>query len=364
MTAAWPARRELDLFGIELPILQAPMAGVNTSTLAIAVCEAGGLGALPCAMLSLEQMKKELLLLHRTSRAFNANFFCHSPPATDPVRGAVWDAALAPYYAELGVDPQAARGAAARAPFDAAMCDLVVETSPAVVSFHFGLPARDLLDRVKATGAKVTSSATTVEEARWLEDHGVDAVIAQGYEAGGHRGMFLTDDVTTQPGTMALVPQIVDAVKVPVIAAGAIADGRGIAAAFALGASAVQIGTAYLSCPEATTSDLHRAALKTARDDATVLTNVFTGRPARGLANRLVRDLGPMANDVPRFPLASAHSAPLRAAAEARGNSDFSPLWAGQAARLARAMPAAKLTRQLADDALDCLARLANGARR
>ena len=364
MTAAWPDRRALDLFGIELPILQAPMAGSNTSALAIAVCQAGGLGALPCATLSLEQIKKELLLLKQTSRPFNVNFFCHPPPAIDAQREAAWVAKLAPWYVELGLDPGAPRGGATRAPFDAAMCDLVAETLPAVVSFHFGLPARDLLDRVKAAGAKVVSSATTVEEARWLEDHGVDAVIAQGYEAGGHRGMFLTDDVATQPGTMALVPQIVDAVKVPVIAAGAIADGRGIAASFALGAAAVQIGTAYLSCPEATTSPIHRAALKSARDDATVLTNVFTGRPARGLVNRLVRDAGPMAPEAPRFPLATAHAAPLRAAAEAKGSADFSPLWAGQAARLSRAVPAAELTRGLAHDALARLARLGGSGQR
>jgi nitronate monooxygenase len=232
------------------------------------------------------------------------------------------------------------------------MCDLVAEVRPEVVSFHFGLPERGLLERVRATGAKILSSATTVDEARWLEDQGCDAIIAQGHEAGGHRGMFLTEDIATQVGTMALVPQVADAVKVPVIAAGGIADGRGIAAAFALGAGAVQIGTAYLFCPEAKVGAAHRAALATSKDDATTLTNVFSGRPARGIVNRLVREVGPMSEIAPEFPLAAGAVAPLRAATEAAGSGDFLPLWSGQAGPLGRELPAGELTRQLAADAL------------
>jgi nitronate monooxygenase len=227
------------------------------------------------------------------------------------------------------------------------------------VSFHFGLPEPKLLQRIKAGGFLVVSSATTAAEARWLEARGVDAIIAQGNEAGGHRGIFLSDDIATQPGTFALVPQIVDAVKVPVIATGGITDARGIAAAFALGAAGVQIGTAYLWCPEAKISAPHRAALKSARDDGTALTNLMTGRPARGIVNRLMREVGPISDVAPDFPLAAGALAPLRAKAEAQGAGDFSPMWAGQAAALGRAMPAGQLTKTLAAEALKQMGALA-----
>jgi len=232
------------------------------------------------------------------------------------------------------------------------MCALVEEFTPEVVSFHFGLPERGLLGRVKATGAKILCSATSVDEARWLESEGCDAIIAQGAEAGGHRGVFLSEDISTQAGTMALVPQVVDAVQVPVIAAGGIADARGIVAAFALGAAAAQIGTAYLFCPEATIGPAHREALASAKDNGTALTNVFTGRPARSLMNRLVREVGPMSELAPEFPLAASAVAPLRARAEVAGSGDFTPLWSGQAASLGRALPAGELTKQLAEETL------------
>jgi nitronate monooxygenase len=259
---------------------------------------------------------------------------------------------LSTYYVELGLDPHAAPARALRAPFDAAMCDVVADLRPEVVSFHFGMPDATLLARVRATGAKILSSATSVGEARKLEDLGCDAVIAQGYEAGGHRAMFLSDDPYRQVGTMALVPQVVDAVKVPVIAAGGIADARGIVAAFALGASAVQLGTAYLFCPESTITAIHRQALRTAKDDATVITNVFSGRPARGIGNRLTRELGPMSDLAPAFPLASGSLAPLRSNAEAAGSGAFSPLWSGQASALGRELPAGELTKRLSAEAL------------
>jgi nitronate monooxygenase len=346
----WPDCRILNLFGIELPIIQAPMAGANLSELVIAVSEAGGLGSLPCALLGPEQMRSELgAIRQRTSKRFNANFFCHTPATFDPSREAVWRKRLEQYYVELGLDPMAQSPALERAPFDEARCDIVCEFRPEVVSFHFGLPGKGLLERVKATGAKIISSATTVDEARWLEDHGCDAVIAQGAEAGGHRGMFLSDEISGQVGTMALVPQVVDAVKVPVIAAGGIGDARGIIAALALGASAVQLGTAYLLCPEATTSQVHRRALMRAVE--TAITNVFTGRPARGILNRFVREVGPMSNLAPAFPLAAGAVAPIRSKAEAAGSDDFTPLWSGQAAHLCRELPAGELTRRLAEDA-------------
>ncbi|MBY0363685.1 MAG: nitronate monooxygenase family protein [Phreatobacter sp.] len=349
-------RRIQTLLGISVPIIQAPMAGAQGSAMAVAVSEAGGLGSLPGALLGIDAMRAELgLIRQRTTKPINLNFFCHRPPAPDAAREAAWRARLAPYYAELGIDPAAPVPASNRAPFDAAFCAVVEEFRPEVVSFHFGLPAADLMDRVKATGARVVSSATTADEARWLEDHGADAVIAQGYEAGGHRGIFLTDDVGQQPGLFALLPQVVDAVEVPVIAAGGIADARGIVAAFALGASAVQIGTAYLFTPEATITPMHREALREAKDDGTALTNLFTGRPARGLVNRLMREVGPLSTDAPAFPTAGGALMPLKAKAEAGGSADFSSLWAGQAASLGREMGAGDLTRTLWGEALERL---------
>lgn len=350
----WPDRRITELFGIEHPILLAPMAGPSTAELGIAVSEAGGLGCYACALSTPEQIRTAMSVIRqRTNRPVNLNFFTHTPPVPDAGREARWKARLGQYYSELGVDPNAPVPSTNRAPFDETTCRIVEEFKPEVVSFHFGLPEENLLQRVKATGAKVISSATTAREAKWLAERGCDAIIAQGAEAGGHRGMFLTDNIASQAGTFALVPQVVDAVDVPVIAAGGIADGRGIAAAFALGAAGVQVGTAYLFCPEAKVSDLHRSALRSARDDDTVLTNVFTGRPARGVINRIIREVGPISPDAPAFPLAAGALAPIRAAAEAKGSSDLTSLWSGQAASLARDMPAAELTRKLVQEALD-----------
>ncbi|HEY5453046.1 MAG TPA: nitronate monooxygenase [Polyangia bacterium] len=338
-----------DLLGIELPIIQAPMAGVQGSALAVAVSNAGGLGSLPCALLEVDAMRAELAAIRaRTTKPFNVNFFCHAPADPDPEREAAWRAALAPYFAEYGIDAASIPLGPKRSPFNAEAADALADFKPAVVSFHFGLPAADLLARVRSWGAKVLSSATTVDEARWLEARGVDAIIAQGSEAGGHRGMFLSDDVATQIGTLALVPQIARAVKVPVIAAGGIADAGGVAAARALGADGVQVGTAYLLAPEASTSAVHRAVLKTDAARVTALTNVFTGRPARAVVNRLVRELGPMNRAAPAFPLPASAIATLRAAAESKDNADFSPLWAGQNTSGCREAPAATITRDLA----------------
>ena len=337
------------LFGIDLPIIQAPMAGVQGSELAVAVSNGGGLGSLPCAMLSLDAMRVELAAIKaQTSKPFNVNFFCHAPPAPDPEREARWRATLAPYYDEFGIDISKIAAASGRSPFTAEAAAVLREFQPAVVSFHFGLPSAALLAEVQSWGAIVISSATTVQEACWLEARGVDAIIAQGLEAGGHRGIFLSDDLTTQLGTFALLPQIVDAVKLPVIAAGGIADAKGVAAAIALGAAGVQVGTAYLLCDEVTTSALHRAALKSEAARHTALTNLFTGRPARGIVNRLMRERGPISIATPDFPLATAAIAPLRAIAESKGRDDFSPLWSGQNATGCREIPAAELTRQLA----------------
>jgi len=346
----WSDNRIVRLFGIELPVIQAPMAGATTPEMVIAVSDAGGLGSLPAALYSIDQLQATLRQIRAaTAKPINVNFFTHVTPAPEPARQAAWNAKLQPYYAELGLDAMPPAAAPARNPFDDGYCSVVEEFRPEVVSFHFGLPKANLLERVKKTGAKIIASATTVAEARWLAEREVDAVIAMGFEAGGHRGNFLTDDMSTQVGTMALVPQVVDAVKIPVIAAGGIADRRGVRAAFALGASAVQVGTAYLFTTEAQISRLYREALDAAGDDGTALTNLFTGRPARGIVNRLMRELGPLAADVPAFPTAGASLAPLRASAEKLGKTDFTNLWAGQAASLGRAMSAGDLTRKLAD---------------
>jgi nitronate monooxygenase len=345
----WPDRRLTDLLKIEHPILLAPMASAIDAEIAIAVAQGGGLASVPCALLSVEKAREQVnIIRQRVAAPVNVNFFCHQPVEADAAREATWRQRLGLYYNELGLDPLAPVNAANRAPFDAAMCELMEELKPEVVSFHFGLPEPALLKRVKAAGCLVMGSATIVKEAIWLEANGADIIIAQGAEAGGHRGMFLTDNIAHQPGTFALVPQVVDAVTVPVVAAGGIADGRGIAAAFALGAVGVQIGSAYLRCPESKVSTVARGALAQASDDSTVITNVMTGRPARGVANRAMREVGPISPDAPAFPHAATAFVPLRQAAEKQGNADFTNLWAGQAVAMSREVPAAELTRSLA----------------
>ncbi len=338
-----------DHLGLELPIIQAPMAGVQGAALAIAVSNAGALGSLPCAMLGPEGIEAELdRITAATDRPYNVNFFCHLPPAPDAGAQARWLAALAPYRAEFGVDAGATGASAQRAPYDARAAAVLSRFRPRVVSFHFGLPSAELLRATRAWGAKILASATTVDEAIWLEANGADIVIAQGLEAGGHRGHFLSPDLSLQCGTMALVPQVVRAIRLPVVAAGGIASPEAVAAAMALGAAGVQVGTSYLLCPEATTSALHRAALVSPQARHTALTNVFSGRPARGIVNRLMRELGPICDAAPPFPLASAALAPLRAAAEKQGSTDFTSLWSGQNPSGCRQVPAADLTRALA----------------
>ncbi|GIU01930.1 NAD(P)H-dependent flavin oxidoreductase [Shewanella algidipiscicola] len=337
------------LLGIELPIIQAPMAGVQGSALAIAVSDAGGLGSLPCGMLTPEQVIDEINTIKRaTANPFNLNFFCHQVQAYDAQQHASWQTQLAPYFNELGVECESQPKGASRVPFSHEMADAVEAFNPPIISFHFGLPEPTLLKRVKSWGTKVISSATTLKEGLWLEAQGVDAIIAQGFEAGGHRGMFLTRDVSTQMGLAALVPQLASQVQVPVIAAGGIGCHQGVKAALTLGAVGVQVGTAYLLTNQATTSPLHRAAITSDAAMHTAITNVFSGRPARGIVNRVMRELGYMSPHAPDFPYAAIELTQLRQVAEKHYNSDFSPLWCGQNSQACRAICASELTLSLA----------------
>ena len=350
---SWPDTRLLELFGVELPIIQAPMANATGIDMAVAVAEAGALGSYPCAALTDEKITEGVATLRaRTKKPINLNFFCHHVAPADPERDAAWLNKLAPYYAELGAETPKVPLKATIVPFTVTTCRVVEQIKPHVVSFHFGLPEPELVARVRKAGCKIISSATTLREALWLAERGVDAIIAQGSEAGGHRGMFLETDTTTQIGTFALVQQIVEAVKVPVIAAGGIGDGRSITAAFVLGAAGVQLGTAYLGCPEATISALHREALRK-QGRETIITNVLSGRPARSILNRMIREQGPInTSTLPAYPLATPALAPLRAKAEAKGLTDFSPLWSGQGAPPQEGIGAKELTEKFADEAL------------
>jgi len=356
--ATWPSTPLTDLLNITYPIVQAPMAGSATPALAAAVANAGGLGSLGFGVSTPDQCRSEIAALRSaTNRPFNLNFFVHQPPREDPARRKRMQERLAPYYAELGIE----RGEAADPPppFGDALLEVVLADRPAVVSFHYGLPAADQLRAIKATGARILSSATTVDEAVWLEAQGVDAVIAQGYEAGGHRGTFRSGFDVARIGTLALVPQVVDAVRCPVIAAGGIMDGRGVAAALMLGAAGAQLGTAFLGCPEASVSPLHRQALETSTDESPQVTVAFTGRPARAIANRFLREMTrpDLAADVLDFPLQRDLTGALATAAAKAGSSDFMAMWAGQGAPLYRALPAKDLVETLARETEQALGR-------
>jgi nitronate monooxygenase len=339
------------------PLIQAPMAGAQGSGLAVAVSRAGALGSVPAAMLDAAGLERELAVLRRElgpqGLPYNVNFFCHRPPQVDAAQEAAWRQTLAPYYAQWGLAIDHASSAPQRMPFHAELADVLAASPPPVVSFHFGLPSAELLDRVKGWGSVVMASATTVDEALWLRARGVDAVIAQGLEAGGHRGHFLRPDHDLG-GQLPLHPllQALQAARVgPVVAAGGLGDSAAVASALQAGASAVQVGTAFLLCDEASTPVLHRRALERAavqgRQPLTALTRLFTGRPARGLFNRLMRDIAPMSPLAPPFPLAGAALAPVRAKAEAMGQDDFSPLWSGTRPQACRAVPAAVMVESL-----------------
>jgi nitronate monooxygenase len=333
-------------FGTELPIIQAPMAGVQDSALTIAVSNAGGLGSLPCAMLRPDALRAKLKFIKfQTSKPFNLNFFCHTAPEPDLEREAKWRKILQPYFKEYGLNKSDIPTGSGRIPFNQEKADLLEEYKPPVISFHFGVPADSLLEQIKNPGAYVLASATNLEEAKWLEANGTDAIIAQGLEAGGHRGILLNNDLSTQVTTFELLKQIVGISKLPVIAAGGISTANDVAKALSLGASAVQIGTAYLLCTETKTSQIHRAAIKSKKNRKTVITNIFSGRPARGIENRSIREIGPINVDTPEFPLAAAAISALRTKAEAVGVEDLTPLWCGENISGCIEIPAAELTR-------------------
>ena len=342
----WPDRRFLDMVGFEHPIIQAPMANAGGVDLAVAAIEGGAVGSLACGILSDVQVREQAAEVRRRAKGpLNLNFFCHQMP--EQADDSAWRDLLQPYYERLGIEPAGA--GLLRMPFDEAACAAVEDVRPHIASFHYGLPSEPLLTRVQASGAIIISSATTVAEALWLEARGVDAIIAQGYEAGGHSGRFLGSDPADALGLFALLPQLVEAVSVPVIAAGAIANGRSIAAALTMGASAVQIGTAYLLTPESLIAAPFRALLKT---HTTVMSNLYSGGLARAARGRLIDELGPVRAEVPPFPLASAAIVPLWRAAQERGDWEFLLPLAGQSAVLSRELPAAELTRTLAAEAV------------
>ncbi len=358
----WSDTRLARLFGVRLPIVQSPMLGSSTPELAAAVSNAGGLGSLACASMRPEALAAAIADMRgRTNGAFNANFFAHKATAPDPERMRRAADRLAPYYAEFGLEPPheiAASATEAKPGFSEGQLAALETSPPPVVSFHFGLPEGDAVARLKAAGSKVIATATTPAEARVLEAAGCDAIIAQGWEAGGHRGAFESEPEDAGIGLMSLIPLIVDVVLVPVIAAGGIADGRGVAAALALGADGVQIGTAFLACPEVSIPEKHRRALAASNGADTRLTRSGSGRPARGLSNRYAREMAGEA-DIAPFPLQRALTQKLRDA-DASESLDFQFLLYGQSAPLNRAMPAADLVRQIADETEAALARAAD----
>lgn len=353
----WKDTRLIELLQIEHPIIQAPMAGASTPHMAAASANAGCLGSLGCAMMSAEVYTHTFQQTRAmTNGALNMNFFCHAEPEIDASKIQKIEGILKPYYDALGIDemPQAV---ATHFPFGGDVAEVVLASSPNVISFHFGLPEQKFVNAFKQKGTKILCSATTVAEAKDLEAKGVDAIIAQGWEAGGHHGFYLEDN-TAAIGTMALVPQLVDAVNVPIIAAGGIADGRGIAAALALGASGVQIGTAFLTCEESSVPEIHQKSLMASDGSNTQITKVFSGRPARGIRNRYSQDLNHLEDDLPDFPLMNTLTGPLRKKSAASDSPDFVAQWSGQAVGLNRKTTTADLIKTLINETHDALARI------
>ena len=339
----------LSLLNIERPIIQSPMVGVSTPSLAAAVSNAGGLGSIGIGASSVEQARAMLReTAAQTGKPFNVNVFCHQPAVRDVARESQWLQSLAGFFDEFGAEaPVSLREIYTSFVEDAGMLQMLLEEKPAVVSFHFGLPAQPAIDALKAVGILLLCSVTSLAEALAAEQAGVHALVAQGYEAGGHRGVF-DPRQDLQMGTCALVRVLVDACRLPVIAAGGIMDGAGINAVMQLGASAAQLGTAFILCPESSANAAYREALKGPRAHQTHVTSVISGRPARGMVNRNFTSLEGAGIELPDYPLTYDANKALNAVAAARTNSDFAVQWAGQGAPLARELPAAALVKLLA----------------
>ena len=344
----WTTNPLTERLGLRYPIIQAPMASAATPEMAVAVTRAGAMGSLGVSLQSTDATRANCEFIRsKTNGTYNINYFVHNEATPDPNKAEITRQYLAAYYEELGIGEVPA-ATIMSFPFNEEHLAVMLDLKPPVMSFHFGLPRKELFDAVRNAGIFTISSATTVAEAQHLETAGIDAIIAQGFEAGGHRGTFVEPYEDGWIGTMALVPQIVDAVSVPVIAAGGIADGRGIAASLVLGASAVQLGTAFLPCPESAIPDVHREALEIAQSDKTRLTSAFSGRPARGLENRYIREMAGKEDGFPDFPILNTLTGPLRKASAHAGSTDFVSLWAGQAVGLIKSMPAGTLVETLA----------------
>ena len=357
----FPSTAFTKLAGVEYPILGAPMAGASTADLTVAISEAGGMGPLAAAALSPEAIRNEVATVRkRTSKPFNINLFVLGQAKADPQQVARALELLAPIREELGLAP--GTPLEKYCPDNAAQMEAVLEARPALASFTFGILSKEQVAAFQARGILVMGTATTVAEARAWESVGADLVCAQGSEAGAHRGTFLGDAEGSLVGTMALVPQMVDAVRIPVIAAGGIMDGRGIAAALMLGAAGVQMGTAFLSSPESGISAAWREALRGAKDDSTRVSRIYSGRHARGIVNEFMRKLTPVVDDVPPYPIQNALTQPIRQAAAKAGRGEYLSLWAGQGAAMGRGIPAAELFAALVRETYEALGRAATAS--
>jgi nitronate monooxygenase len=351
--------RLCELLGIQYPIVQAPMAGGPTTVdLVVAASDAGALGSFGAAYMSPQQIREACAATRaRTDRPFSVNLFAPvpQPPAYDATRTL---ARLRIYHEELGIAAPFAPVPSDQATQFNAQVDAILECRVPIFSFTFAIPPASTLSRFKAIGAIVIGTATTVDEAVALQDSGVDAICAQGSEAGGHRGTFAVPFERAMIGTMALIPQVVDAVKVPVIASGGIMDGRGIAAALALGAEGVQLGTAFLATTQSGAPSAHKDALSAAKEDATSVTRAFSGRHARGIRNRVIDEFESDPESIAPYPLQNALTRAMRNAAAASGRAEYLSLWAGQALRLARRIDAGELVRQLVRETDQCISAL------
>jgi nitronate monooxygenase len=353
----------LKTLGIELPIIQAPMAGVSTPAMAAAVSNAGGLGSIGVGASSAQGAREMIRDVRKaTDRPFNVNVFCHRPAVADAGRQTAWLDRLAPLFVQYGAHPPPELREIYRSFVqDDDLLAVLVAERPQVVSFHFGLPSRERIDMLRSAGIVLLATATNVEEGRAIAAAGVDAVVAQGHEAGGHRGVFDPDLPDERLGTLALLRLLLTGLDLPVIAAGGIMDGAGIAACLTLGASAAQLGTAFVACPESSADSAYRAALLGPGSRRTVMTNAISGRPARCLANRFTA-LGDTvdAHEIPSYPIAYDAGKALHAAAQAAGEFGYGAQWAGQGAPLSRSLPAAVLVAELRSEMEQALSRSMN----